>query len=494
VEPFALQSSAGLIRPAIELQSDLAAVLRAGRVLGGEVLQTLDGETLLIGIGSHRVPARTRVRMQPGHKFLFQVERDGDAVVLRVLGDGRAAESGLLEALRRVMGQDQPIGELLQRLAAALGSGTGSGGTPVPTAAGLLGDLVAYLFQPGADAGVLREQVSSGGLEYEARLAEMALRSMGPRQLASLAATMQSELFAGLLAGAGSLEQGAFQTALRAALTELFGTPSGALLEQWLAGAAVRAEGEPLPGELTALLERALSSAQLGGARARVLANLHEAGLSALPRGLQGVLLRSLLGLAPAAVGPGAAAGFLGDLELLGRDLKGRLLRALGELPEGAAREAVARTLAGIEAEQLLNLARAQSREPLHWSFPLLDGERWTTAHLLLRRSGDDEERTGGSSEGGHRLPLAVEFSHTGPIRADLLVRSEALAMRVTASRPEVVEQLRSRLGELETRLAMGGRKVWLAAAEVPEEQARFDREARDIRFLREHHLMDARG
>jgi hypothetical protein len=495
VEPFALQSSAGLIRPAIELQSDLAAVLRAGRVLGGEVLQTLDGDTLLIGIGSHRVPARARVRMQPGHKFLFQVERDGDGIVLRVLGGGAAGESGLLEALRKVVGQDQPIGELLERLAAVLRSGSGTG---LGDGAGLLGDLAAHLFRPGADAGALREQLSLGGLGYEARLGQAALSSMSPRQLASLAAQLQAELSSGLLAGCAALEPDALATALRAALTDLLGGRGESGVERWLAGAVPGEGGEPLPRDLTALLERALAAAELGergkSDHARVLANLHEAGLSALPRGLQGVLLRSLLGLAPAGPGPGGAAGLLGDLELLGGDLKGRLLRALGELPEGAVREAVARTLAGIEAEQLLNLARAEGREPLHWSFPVADGERWTTAHLFLRRPEDDEDRQGGASEHGQRLTVAVDFTHTGPIRADLLLRSGGLAMRVTASRPDVVERLRAGLGELETRLATGGRKVWVAVAQAPEEEVRFDSEARDIRFLREHHLMDARA
>jgi hypothetical protein len=130
VEPFAVQSSApGLIRPTIALQSDLSAVLREGRVLGGEVLQTLDGETLLIGVGRHRVPARTKVRMQEGHRFLFQVQLEHGEVVLRVLGDAGEQDSALLQALRRVVGQDAPVGELLQRLAAARrGPATGGPG------------------------------------------------------------------------------------------------------------------------------------------------------------------------------------------------------------------------------------------------------------------------------------------------------------------------------------------------------------------------------
>ena len=488
MEYFALQSSPGLIRPAIELQSDLSAVLREGRILGGEVLQTLDGESLLIGIGSHRVPARTRVRMQPGHKFLFQVEQDGETVVLRVLGEGGPAESGLLKALRRVMGQDQPIGELLQRLASLLRSLPESGESALGR--GLLADLAAHLFEPGQSGVALGQRLAEGGLGYEARLADVALRSLGPGQLASLAGELKTAFLSGLLEGTAALEPASFGRSLRAALVSLLGG------EAELDSAGSR----PIRRQLAAVLERALEGMRLGTDRARVAQNLRAAGLPSLPRGLQGLLLRALLGIElappPASAAGGAGASTLAaDLEVLGGDLKGRLLRALAELPDGAVREALARTLAGLEAEQLLNLARAQSREPLHWSLPVRDGERWVTAHLFFRRAGDEEDgEASGRDEVPHRMTFAVELSHTGPVRADLLVREEALAMRVTASRADVVELLRSEQGELEARLATGGRRVSLSVAQAPEDRVRFDDEARDVRFLREHHLMDTSG
>ena len=43
MDPLGLQAPhLGWVRPAIALQSDLSAVLREGRVLAGEVLQTFD--------------------------------------------------------------------------------------------------------------------------------------------------------------------------------------------------------------------------------------------------------------------------------------------------------------------------------------------------------------------------------------------------------------------------------------------------------------------
>ncbi len=494
MEPFALQSSApGLIRPTINLQSDLGAVLREGRVMSGEVLQTLDGETLLIGVGSHRVPARTRVRMQQGYKFLFQVERDGETVVLRVLGEGEDGESVLLRTLRQVMGQDQPVGELLQRLAEALRASSAE--APAPTAAGkLLGELPAHLFEPGSLASDLLARLGGGGLAYEARLAEVALASLPGARLQALATELRATLLGELLRDVPPESASTLDAALRSALVGLFGGESEVEsgLRHWLGGTSAD-DAEPLPRDLGALLALALGRMKLGSDRAVVLGNLHRAELASLGRGLQQLLLRALLALpAPA---PASARIVPADLAWAATDLKGQLLRALTALPDGPAREAVARTLAGLEAEQLLNLARGQSHEPLHWSLPLPDGDRWTTAHLFFRRAGDEEARHSACAAGTHRLTIAVDFAHTGPVRADLVAGSGSLAMRVVATRRDVVDTLSQHLGELEQRLASEGRRVNLVVALARAGEMRVDAgAAHDIRYLRDHHLMDANG
>jgi hypothetical protein len=246
--------------------------------------------------------------------------------------------------------------------------------------------------------------------------------------------------------------------------------------------------GELLPRELEGLLERAIARTVSAPELAAVHDNLHRAQLGSLGRGLGAFLLRALVGLPPAQ----APSSLVADLALLGTDLKGQLLAALGDLPEGAAREAVARTLAGLEAEQLLNLARGQSHEALHWSVAVPDGERWTTAHFFHRRAGGGGGGSG--KEGAHRMTVAVDFTHTGPVRADLVVGSASLAMRVVASRQEVAERMGARVAELEARLATGGRRVTLVVARAPADEVRVDAGAHDIRFLREHHLMDKNG
>ncbi len=74
------------LRPAHALSGDLAAVLREGRVLAGEVLERLDGSTVVLGIGRHRVPANAPTELRVGDRLTLQVERQaGGEVALRLL-------------------------------------------------------------------------------------------------------------------------------------------------------------------------------------------------------------------------------------------------------------------------------------------------------------------------------------------------------------------------------------------------------------------------
>ena len=78
-------------------------------------------------------------------------------------------------------------------------------------------------------------------------------------------------------------------------------------------------------------------------------------------------------------------------------NLKSQLLAALTELPAGDAKQAVAKALAGIESEQLLNLARNEFNEGWHLSVPLPDGENWATAHMFYTDPENGGERLTGS-------------------------------------------------------------------------------------------------
>jgi len=366
MEPVAAQSHPIALRPVAAGQAtELAHLLRDGRVLAGEVLQTLADGSVLLGIGRHRVPADTHLRLDPGHRFLFQVEAAGEQFLLRILGPGGTDGAAFWRYLRAVIGLDRPLGELMHELAAR---------------------VRAELGRPGQ------------GLEA---------------------------------------------------------------LQRLLSG-----------------LERAVALPR-GGAELRAL----------LAR--SGVLYESAL---CAAVGRAVSPEVLDEL---GRDLKGELLRALSDLPDGPLKEAVSRALSGLEAEQLLNLARAHSGEAQVLSLPLPDGEGWTTARLLVppRRDGERRRETGeGDAEEPLRLVLGVSFSRTGPLRAELVSTRAALGVRILATRPELVARLRRDADALASALGRGGREVRVTVAEASLAEVEVGSRLVDIPLLCDNHVMDVSG
>jgi hypothetical protein len=253
---------------------------------------------------------------------------------------------------------------------------------------------------------------------------------------------------------------------------------------------------ESLARELDALLARALRSmagSEADAVEGRIRSAVLRANLGSLGSAARRELLRSLLGLQTGdPTSPETQRGLLARLE---SDLKGRLLRSLDALPEGPLRDGVARCLGGIEAEQLLNLARREGNQPQHWTLALPDGSAWTSAHLSYQRLG---ARARGNDRARdscvHRVVIAVEFSHTGAVRADLLVRSESLTARLRVSKPEVARLLRAGAAQLEQRLASAGRRVQLSVEEVSEADVRVEQHVQDVSWLFEHHVMDRFG
>ncbi len=498
MDPVSLQApSAGVVRPAIALQADLSAVLREGRVLAGEVLQTFGGGTLLVGIGRHRVPAQGQVELRQGERFLFVVEGQGQDLVLRVLANAPGEEPALLRALRSVLGDDQPLGELLAALARTLAEGDAS-------ARSLLADLSSHVARPAESAPTPRAQLQGGGLAYEARLALPAALSLSAPEAGALAQELESWLARSLPAPPAeapsqSPDRGSFLPGLREQLLALLGAGPRAeevepAFQRWLAqrtstvGPAGQTASESKA--LGQLLEAAAARLFAGPARAGMLAALRQIELGSLGPGLEAILLRRLLGLPAGA--PSALAARAVELAqaVAASDLKGRLLRALGELPEGPGREALGKALAGIEAEQLLNLARREAQEAQQWSFPVADGERWTTAHLFVERRADGEAVCGGDPS-AWRLVLALELSRTGPVRADVFARPGAIVARVQVASERVAQELTGRLADLCERLAIGGRAVQVRVAVAEEKGLRIEAAAADVRYLRENHLMD---
>lgn len=362
MEPLAASSSAHGIRPVTAaLQAELSMVLREGRVLAGSVLARNGDGTLLLSLGRHQVPAETALRLDPGEHFLVRVQEGPEGVVLKLLGGSTGGGAPLLQALRSVIAEDRPIGQLLQELA---------------------GRLRTQASQPGVDSGPLR----------------------------TLLATLQGEVL------------------------------------------DVDADAE------------------------------------AVRRALLGSGLRYEAALLSAARGEASPATFAG----LASGLKGQLLELLERLEDGPVREALQRALAGLEAEQLLNAARRESGEPLVWSFPFADAGGWTTARLALEEREPDADA--GEQQGVQRLVLGVSFSALGPVRADLVRAEERTTLRLLVEREEIAARIQADLEQLQALLGDGRREVVIQARVGTTEELALEDRARNVGYLRDHHVMDVAG
>lgn len=369
MDPVSSALSGAILRPVEGGAAELRALLRDGRVLRAEVLRQGPSGSVVLAVGRYLVPAGTDLRLDPGARFLVRVEQAGAEVVLKILAAEGEGEPALLRALRGVLGQEQPIGQVLGELRRELGS-------------------------------ALREAAARGGL--------------GERL--------------------GALARG---------------------LEQLLARAGGPEGGARLLTRLGHGHEALLAAALAQGGRARA-AELRES-------------LKALL---------------------LGAESE---LATRPETPAGL-REAVAQALAGLESEQLLNLARKGAGEPLLLSFPVPDGERWGTARLLVHpreaRSGDEP----GETPRPAHLVLGLELSGLGPLRADLTLAPDRLAVQVLATRPEAARAIAAHLDELREALSATGRTVELGVRVGPRVDVEDGLDPLDTRYLREHQVMDVVG
>jgi len=483
MEPFAIQSGVNqTVRPVLALDSSLTAVLKEGRTVAGEVLQTMDGHSLLIGVGRHRVPAQSHVEMQAGDRFLARVEETPEGTVLRVLGGRPGAESPLVVALRSVVGKDMPVGQLLEELSGALQKAIHALGDDDGALLKLIRSIGEHVYIPGTSGEELQRLLARSGLDYEALLLAVADAQRSSSSLEAVGTELLEKLLANLkgqLGQAGFGLSGAQEKELTQLLRQILGQ---------LANTGMGSRGE-LHQEVTReLLQqglRALSAKFEGEGRDALLAALPKALVAILGGAGQPTPIAEKLLLILAAQR---------DTALLAQNLKAELLGALDRLPEGAERTAVSKALAGLESEQLLNLARREFHEGWHLSLPVPDGERWATAHLFYFDPDPDPSSPQSGGDDMQRLTLAVDFSRIGPLRAEIGVREGLVAVRMTVSSPVVAEHLRAQLGELEEGLSFGGRVARATVVLGTREEAGVDPLSQDIRWLREHHLMDLSG
>lgn len=203
MDPLSVQASQNLpqLRLPLALGADLSAVLREGRIVAGQVLQTLDGSTILIGLGSHRVPAEAHVELAPGERFVAKVVAgEGGRVELAILRPGGEGQSPLLAALRGVLGDGRPVGEVLHELAALLRAAAGEEGAPRSALLAAAEAAEASVWTPAAGAAELRALVVQAGQTYEAALLAWAGRGRGLRSGDELASELVERVLRELLA------------------------------------------------------------------------------------------------------------------------------------------------------------------------------------------------------------------------------------------------------------------------------------------------------
>jgi hypothetical protein len=358
VDPLSSSSAVGPILRTLQAgRAELSAVLKLGRVIVAEVLETRERGNLVLSIAGQRVLAKAPTDFQPGRAFLATVESESPDVVLRLVPEARSADVELVEALRAAVAEEVPHGRVLVELA------------------------------------------------REVRALLVRVREPERAALAQLAAALEE-----LVVDAGT-DGPELAMKLRS---------SGLFLESKLA------RGESIEG-----------------------------------------------------------------------DLKSLLLRVRADLPEGPARAQIERALRGLEAEQLLDVARMRSGDPTHASLPIQDGVGWSTVQLWIDPDARREQREDGAEQNhasSRRVRLAVDFSNVGPVRADLRLVDGRLAVRFVVEEPEIAARMRADLPLLEADLAIDGREPQIAIALESDDCASHAAEPSDVRFLIEHPLVDLEG
>jgi len=203
----------------------LATALRVGRVLRGQVLEAFGNDAYLIRVGKHRFSLQADLQLSVGQGFFFRVEKGkrADELTLRILSDPGLTEFRLHDALRMVLRQERPLGELIVELSETLPT-LAEGLTPPERklAAELAERLKEHVLEPGADGVELGDLLARIGLGYEASLLRLGGSSADPidAALASLVG-VDHDLKAELLDSLRRAGDGALAVELNAALAAL---------------------------------------------------------------------------------------------------------------------------------------------------------------------------------------------------------------------------------------------------------------------------------
>ncbi len=446
---------------------------RGGRSVIGAVQPGSAGGGLP-GLGSELVHAADGVGPEPGRRFLFALFSGGERAAQAAAEAAVGGEPSLLARLRAAVGAEEPLGDAISQLERELDA--------QPAAERELRErlrraLERCMFRAGRDGAALARALRESGQCREARFL-----AAGFIELGGDGQRLARALLADWL-GSDAVEDFAreLQRGLRAELrVECAGADERTTLERWLRGEPVGG----LPRSVGVLLERALVHTSGTTLRETLLDSLRAFELDTLPRPLREALVRALCGF-DAPLHAHSASASLAD------DLKGELLLARDGLAPGALKDAVLRLLAAIEAEQWINVARQAARLSSHWSLPIWDDERCTTAHVFVHRSYVRSTHAPRGAPAARRMALALEAGSLGIVQAELLVGAGEVALRVLAADEAAACELRAMLPELERKLSKVGRSVRASVAVSISEPPQALDPVRALSWLVDHNVVD---
>ncbi len=218
MEPLLSSAAVNGVRAGLQAsQPELSAILRDGRLVAAEVLRSPGDGTVLLAVGRHQVPAQTNIYLSPGDSFLFRVHVEGAEIVLQTVGAESGEQPSLLAALRGVISEDRPIGELLQSVAVRVRAALAPGAEALDGLRTLLQGLEQSVFRPGGGEGELARALLFSGLRYEAAL----FAAMQSGRFVGELRRLGSDLKARLLAALRDLPEGSVREAVAQALLGL---------------------------------------------------------------------------------------------------------------------------------------------------------------------------------------------------------------------------------------------------------------------------------
>lgn len=559
---FGLENLGGIVNPNQILRLDAPrldpaqTLLKINAILQGEVLELLDGGSVVIGVGRHRVPADSNVELKLGQKFSFQVLEQEGKIVLKVLPEPAPppeenAPANSFRLFQQTAGKDAPLGEVLGKLSRALLALVGE---PVDASAAPAAKLPGKPPLDASSIGFLREAALGLQAEIRAEWPQQApISSSNP--VPSPASTTSPSTVPILpnqppvLVQPASVETAPILLVPREPLllptSEIADSvlPAADLGKDVLGSSQtslpvpvspdVPAEASPPPslsrtGEALPLPLRGLPS--LSPASLRELASILQrpelrAAIQAVARHLEGST--SAQSPQPETIRRNVEETGIPiesqlrrlvegesreNPETLARkDIKTLLLRVENEIdramrtvneeasPElrkalGEFGESVKQSRESVESKQVQNALRQDSGEPLHFQIPYHDFGRLKTADLYYSRRQEKEKKTQ-AERSVHHVVFLLDMSRIGKLRVDALVRGSRIQIAVNTAEDAAASFLRPRMNELQAALEGLGFEVGMleCRAGLPR-SAQVERQDLDLPVLGERHLVDLEG